>query len=332
METIIDKLQNHTYLNKKGTPIKSPRINKEQVVEAYSYLINVLKGKVSQRLLRLAFTDKAKDFTQILVDFGHITKVRESNTISIRFEDGTSKYVSTPMMFSTEHKVSKKVISENRYITSLYKKIKVKEEYSQLTGFIEETLSKTTLDGEQIGTDAFGVLPPCSITFTKGRYYGPHSMMSKNTRKRLKIDGEKTHSYDIKHSIFQLLSKNNVQGIIPISLSSDFYKNMEEQYGLNKGELLKQVFCHQAQQDVRLDTIPFFSSLRDFKRQNGYKFVHYVYQLCETKLMTEIYQMLRMNEVDFLPMHDSVIFKQSDRLKVEDIIQQCTTIEFKLEY
>ena len=256
METIIDKLQNHTYLSKKGTPIKNPRINKEQVVEAYSYLINELKGKVSQRLLRLSFTDKAKDFTQILLDFGYITEIRKSNTINIQFENGSSQYVSTPTIFSTKHKVSKKTISENRYITNLYNKIKTKPEYEYLTSVIKDTLSRTTLDGEQIGTD---------IKYNKGRYYAPYTIMSKSNRKRLLIDGEKTSSYDIKSSIIQLLSKNSIEGIIPMTLTEDFYKDMKEEYNLSKREVLKQVFCHQSVQDVRLNRIPFFSSLRDFK-------------------------------------------------------------------
>lgn len=324
MEKTIERLKGHTYLNKKGEPIKNPRIKYEEVLEAYSYLITILKGKVSQRILRLAFTDKSKDFTNILLDTGYIKKLRESNTISIKFEDGTSKYVSTTNVFSNTKEIKK--VKENKYIDSLYKKIKVKEEYQWLTEKIEDTLSRTTLDGKQIGTE---------IQFNKGRYYGPHSIMSKEIRKRLRIDNEETHSLDIRFSIFQLLSKNNIEGIKPISnitLNNDFYKRMERDFGLDKEELLKQVFCHQSQQVKELDIVPFFSSLRDFKIKYGYKFVHYVYQLCETKLMTEIYQLLRMNSIDFLPMHDSVIFKVKDTDRVLDIVNQITRIEFKLEY
>jgi len=324
MEKTIEKLKGHTYLSKKGEPIKNPRINYKQVLETYSYLITKMKGKVSQRVLRLAFTDKTKDFTNVLLEDGFITKVRDSTTIRINFEDGTNKYVSTPAMFELNKKVKMSCdVLENRYINSLYRKIKTKEEYQWLSKQIEETLSRTTLDGESIGTD---------IKYKKGRYYGPHSTMPKETRKRLEIDGEETKSYDIRHSIFQLLSKNTIEGIMPMWTDKDFYRKMYKDFGLTKEELLKQVFCHQSQQTKSLDTIPFFSSLRDFKINNGYKMVHYIYQLCETKLMTDIYQMLRMNKIDFLPMHDSVIFKKSDLGRVLEIVDMTTDIQFKVEY
>jgi hypothetical protein len=48
--------------------------------------------------------------------------------------------------------------------------------------------------------------------------------------------------------------------------------------------------------------------------------------------MTDIYQMLRMNSIEFLPMHDSVIFKESDLDRVLQIVDMTTDIQFKVEY
>ena len=330
MEKTIEKLKGHTYLSKTGEPIKSPRINYEQVLETYSYLITKMKGKVSQRVLRLAFTDKAKDFTNVLLDDGFIKLKKQSSTIKIKFEDGSKQYVSTPNIFEIDRTISdtkmSNTIQENRYLNSLYNKIKTKEEYQWLTEVIEDTLSRTTLDGESIGTD---------IKYKRGRYYGPYSQMSKNDRRRLKIGGEKTKSLDIKFSIFQLLSKNKIEGIsrnYDIDLYDDFYGAMKNDFGLDKEELLKQVFCHQRQQLRDMDISNFWYSLRTFKEKYGYKMVHYIYQLCETKLMTDIYQMLRMNSIEFLPMHDSVIFKESDLDRVLQIVDMTTDIQFKVEY
>jgi hypothetical protein len=101
---------------------------------------------------------------------------------------------------------------------------------------------------------------------------------------------------------------------------------------MSKSEILSQVFCDVWQQDTRLDVIPFFKSLRGFKYKNGYKFVHYIYQICETRLMDEIYKSLALNKIDFLPMHDSLIFKLSDYGVVTDMVSEITKVEFKIEY
>ena len=323
MEKTIEKLKGHTYLSKTGKEVKNPKIDYKQVVEAYTYLIKSLNGKVSQRVLRLAFTDKAKAFTQILLDDGFISKVKECNIINIRFENGSSKYVSTPITFASDNKVSKKTIKNNKYISALFNKIQTKPEYTKLTNIIKDTLSRTTLDGKHLGGE---------LKYNKGRYYGAHTTMPKETRKRILIDGEKTHSYDIKSAIFQLLSKNKIKGITPLAMTTGFYEEMKEKYNLSKKEVLKQVFNHPAQQNVLLDEIPFFSSIKRFKYKYGYKFAYKIYQECEIHIMNDIYQYLSTMEIDFLPMHDSVIFKQSDKERVLDLISSITTIEFKLEY
>lgn len=315
----IEKLKNHTYLNKQGNPIKNPKINHEQVLEAYSYLIHLTKGSLSTRLLRLTFTDKAKTFTQILEDTGYIQLVKPTNTIKIKFEDGTTQYVSTPNKYSSIRTIRN--IEENRYIKSLWKKLDSrKDEYQWLLDSMSETLSKTTLDGESIGTD---------IKYKKGRYYGPHTNIKKEERKNLRIDGKRTLSYDIMSSVFQLLSINKIEGIEPITFEE--LDDIKLKLQITKCELIKQIFCNPYLQDVRLDKWPFFKSLKSFKYDNGHKMVYYLYQKCETTLMNNIYETLTLNKISYLPLHDCVIIKETDYGVMSDIIREITNVKFKIE-
>ena len=100
MENIQQEILTHPYQDKKGNLIKKPRINPNEVLEAYSYLINKTKGRLTTRLLRLTFTDKSKDFTKILTDNNYIKLVKEKNTIKVTLSDGGVKYVSTPNVYN----------------------------------------------------------------------------------------------------------------------------------------------------------------------------------------------------------------------------------------
>lgn len=321
--THTENLEKHTYLNKQGNPIKNPRINSEQVLEAYSYLIEKSKGKLTTRILRLTFTDKAKDFTNILCQSGFIKQTKKSNTIKVTYGDGGSEYVSTPNQYTCSYNVSND-ITNNRYINTLYNKLESrKDEYGWLYDIIADTISRTTLDGKNINQE---------FKYKKGRYYASYTGENKDVRKRLKIDGKKTLSYDIKSSVFQLLSYNKVDGIEALNIKGDIYEVIGKEFNLSKEEILQQVFCDVWQQDKRLDIIPFFSTLRTFKYNHGYKMVHTIYQILETKLMNDIYTSLALNKIDFLPMHDSLIFKECDYSKVTEMVKSVTKVEFKIEY
>jgi hypothetical protein len=114
-------LEQHTYLDKNGVKIKNPKINTSDILNAYTYLITKSKGKLTTRILRLTFTDKAKDFTKVLLDTNYITLIKKSNQIKISFPEGGFKYISTPNVYKcTDTKVD---IKNNRYIQSLYKKL-----------------------------------------------------------------------------------------------------------------------------------------------------------------------------------------------------------------
>ena len=321
LETI-QKLKSHTYLDKKGNPIKKPRINYEQVLDAYTYIIQNGEGRVSKRLLRLAFTDKEKDFTEVLKETGYIKELKQSRKVKIELEGGRVEFISSPTVFSCDKReVSKE---DNRYIQSLLKKLdKRKGEFGWFLENIKDTLSRTTYEGKEVSTD---------VKYTKGRYYTDYTSLPKEQRMKLKIDGKKTTSLDIKSAVIQILSKNYVEGITPMVMTDTLYKDIEKETGLDKEGILKSIFCHPKQQPKELDIYPFFSSVKNFKYNNGYKFIHYVYQWLETRTMNSIYELLCMNGIDVLPMHDSIIIKEEDTERVMEFIKMVTSLTFKKEY
>lgn len=320
----LEQLKSHTYLDKNGNPIKNPRIQYKQVLEAYSFLINNSRdGKVSTRLLRLAFTDKANTFTKILLQTEYIKLKGLSRSIKISLTDSNDKWLRLSPQYTCSNEVTD--IKGNIYIERLIKKLKQPKnnKYQYILDAISDTLSRTTLNGESIDTN---------FTYKKGRYYGAWTTMSKETRKKLRIDNTKTLSYDIKSSVIQLLSYNKIDGIIPMDNISDFYGEIESKFGLKKEDIIRNIFCHPKQQDKKLDYYPFFLTLRGFKYEFGYKTVHTIYQMLETELMGRIYETLTLNNIDFLPMHDAFIFKQTDYSNVGILLAEITNVKFKLEY
>jgi hypothetical protein len=338
--TTISQLKSFPYVNLKGETIKNPRIKADEVLQMFAWLLTKQESySIDVRLLRAVFTDKASQFMSILKSSGAILELSPARHIVIGKENGGTEYYTIPAKYGTSFLQLEGNIEDNSYYKRFVDKVKNNKNFNKYQDILDildnvtNTLSSSTIDGESISTE---------IKYKKGRFYSNYTSFSKEKRQNIKIDNTSTISFDIKSSVIQLLTKNIIAGIEGqqelidiINNGGDVYEFFAKKVGKTRDEVkkdvIKQIFMHPSQMSADYLNIEFFKSVQKFKYDNGYKTIYKIYSFLERKLMIDIYNSMIMNNIKFLPMHDAIIVKSTDKEKVNSIIKDTTSIIFTIE-
>jgi hypothetical protein len=256
-----------------------------------------------------------EDIVKELIDNGIIIVVKESMPFESLDIDGKKISLYTKRIYKITNPNYEFITSEkNIYNQKLIQRIGKIKKFDKITDMIindiQNTLSTTTLNGENI--DNF-------VSYKKGRLYSSYTNLSKSDRLALKIDGESVISIDIKSSTIQLLLKSGVindDNLLKAIQNPTFWEDMANEFGMDKGKFKKRFLSfvngNFFDKDLYFRFKPFFGKLLSLKSQYGYKFVNKIYMSLEKNLMFGIYQECVLNKIKFLPMHDEVIVKKGD--------------------
>lgn len=251
-----------------------------------------------------------------LIDNNVISIVRESKPYeSINKITGNTIKFHTKRIYKIEDKTFKYLPIESNIYTKKFVEVRSKlNKQDKLTNIllkdIENTLSKTTLNGENINTD---------VKYKKNRFYSNYTQFSKEDRLKLKIENESVKSIDIKASTIQLLIKSGTvddNQLLKESQRPTFWEDISKEFDMNKDKFKKRFisFINGDYFDKKLyfrfET--FFSKIQSLKKELGYKQVSRIYTELEKDLMFEVYEDCILNKIPFIPMHDEVIVKKSN--------------------
>jgi len=309
---------------------------KETQKEFIGWVLHQNKNQFfSYRTMRQIFGSKKYEKTiSTLLENNDLKLIRASKVFEVEGLGGSRIVLRTKAKYATKSKVTN--INDNPYyqkLMLLLENNKVSSKDSLIISQIKKTIAVSTIDGKAIDMEYFKK--------KTHRYYSDYVGLPKETRKKIKIDGKKTISIDLKSSVIQLLSKSKLNGSFDNQLyfdylyNPDFWLFQSKKLGLTREET-KELWVSSIfgfKQDSRLETLYpiFFQNIKNIKIKFGYKFVSKIYFALEEEIMTEIMTELAINNKYFLPVHDCIIVQENEYGFVSDIFKNYK-LKFSIEY
>jgi len=178
------------------------------------------------------------------------------------------------------------------------------------------------------------------------RIFHNYSNLKKDLRNFIKhISGEKLIEIDIANSqpfflgciISMLEQTNDTQGFISIVQSGNFYDYLRKNISsdLQKKNILTMLYC-QTYWDIKhkdkfTELFPTVSKVIDLIKAEDYRNLAIELQSREADMILKTIAPILLNEkIDFIPIHDSFLIKETDKNRVTEIFEQCFMEKYKI--
>lgn len=276
-----------------------------------------------------------EEFKEDLINTNKITKITPELRIKNEFR---GKVIYSVLASKYKYNGEKTVnIEENPYYIKLNSD-KVRKRISgkdlAILDHINKTLSRTTVNGELITNNY--------LTISKSRIYSDFVQFKKETRKDIKIDNQKTISFDLRSSVIQLFSQTNLGGMgydhklfFDFKNNPDFWLFISKKMNKTRDEVkdlfMTALFGNYVPKEIFSLYPVFFFNLSVLKKKFGYLEASNLYFKLEKNVMGELMETLMLNRIDFLPVHDCLIVKESDYGFVREVFES-NNLKYSLEY
>jgi len=309
------------------------KIKQQQKEEFIQWNISINKGKLFSYSTLNKVLNKFESIRDQMIEDNKISLIRRNSFKIIKNGDSLLK-TQFKAIYHTNIKI--KDIKYNPYYLKLNKLMelgKLRSDDTLIIKSIKKTLELSTINDQPIETKY--------LKYKGNRLYYDVTNLPKEERKKIKIDGNKTISFDLSASQLQLLGTMDFgygydhRLFFFINSSKDIWGDISKKMGISR-EKTKEMFIKSINgkfvyPEIRQIFPQFFFNLDCFKKELGYKAVSELYFQIEKDIMSNIMSELTLNKINYLPIHDCLIVEEKNYSFVSSLFQT-QNLKYKIEY
>jgi len=309
------------------------KIKQQQKEEFIQWNISINKGKLFSYSTLNKVLNKFESIRDQMIEDNKISLIRRNSFKIIKNGDSLLK-TQFKAIYHTNIKI--KDIKYNPYYLKLNKLMelgKLRSDDTLIIKSIKKTLELSTINNQPIETKY--------LKYKGNRLYYDVTNLPKEERKKIKIDGNKTISFDLSASQLQLLGTMDFgygydhRLFFFINSSKDIWGDISKKMGISR-EKTKEMFIKSINgkfvyPEIRQIFPQFFFNLDCFKKELGYKAVSELYFQIEKDIMSNIMSELTLNKINYLPIHDCLIVEEKNYEIVSNLFKR-NNLKYKIEY